>query len=242
MYQLHCTITTFNKHKIEAELSSYNPLSISITENELIGLFENKIELKLSVDHKWQTLKTEHWQSNETIVSHGLSINCPNTVFGNTKHPTTQLCIEMIKELNGTDHQLKHKKITDLGCGSGILSLICWTLGARNITGIDIDPIAVNCARSNAQLNKISDIQFYTQNAMNWTAEKKQDLIIANIPGQFLDTLLPKLPKLLAPNGALIISGPNQDNVKSIREDLISLNTNIKEYTQDGWFGWLILT
>ena len=86
----------------------------------------------------------------------------------------------------------------------------------------------------------MSSIHFSTQDALSWESTEKLNLIIANIPGDFLDPLLPKLPKMLAPNGALIISGPNQDNVQSVTGVINTLKGKVKEYTQDGWFGWHI--
>ena len=57
------------------------------------------------------------------------------------------MCIEEIeKNLRQGD------KVLDLGCGSGILSVIALLLGASEAYAVDIDPIAVETAYSNLAL------------------------------------------------------------------------------------------
>lgn len=59
----------------------------------------------------------------------------PGTAFGTGKHDTTQLCIkQLIKYVKPGD------KVLDLGCGSGILSIVAKKLGAAEVTMTDIDP------------------------------------------------------------------------------------------------------
>ena len=43
----------------------------------------------------------------------------------------------------------------DVGCGSGILSVISLLLGAKKVTAVDIDPMAVDVSFSNLSLNGI---------------------------------------------------------------------------------------
>lgn len=68
--------------------------------------------------------------------------------FGDFSHPTTQLMIEMMKE-----HLPLDAVVVDLGCGSGILSLVALALGAKRVIGIDIDPEALHHSLENAQTN-----------------------------------------------------------------------------------------
>src|SRR4029077_12109788 len=50
--------------------------------------------------------------------------------------------------------------VVDLGTGSGILALAGKLLGAKQVIGIDNDPIAIWTAKQNARLNKIRGVQF----------------------------------------------------------------------------------
>jgi len=74
----------------------------------------------------------------------------PGPGFGDFSHPTTQLMIHLM-----TPYILK-AAIYDIGCGSGILSLAALKLGAKTAIGVDIDPEAVEHAKENARLNKLS--------------------------------------------------------------------------------------
>ena len=47
--------------------------------------------------------------------------------------------------------------VLDLGCGSGILSVIALLLGAKDAVAVDIDPMAVETAYSNLALNNLPE-------------------------------------------------------------------------------------
>ena len=74
----------------------------------------------------------------------------PGTAFGTGKHDTTQLCIkQLIKYVKPGD------KVLDLGCGSGILSIVAKKLGAAEVTMTDIDPAAIEAVGENFAVNKM---------------------------------------------------------------------------------------
>ena len=54
--------------------------------------------------------------------------------FGTGHHATTQLMIEYLLEQN-----LEDKSICDIGCGTGILSIISEKRGAKLVDAIDIN-------------------------------------------------------------------------------------------------------
>ena len=59
----------------------------------------------------------------------------PGLIFGTGSHATTRMCLEAIETLAAPD-----KRVLDLGCGSGILSIGALVLGCREAVGCDIDP------------------------------------------------------------------------------------------------------
>lgn len=125
--------------------------------------------------------------------------------FGSGTHETTSLALEMINEY-ANNNDISSKSIADIGCGSGILSLFAYKLGAKNITSIDIDNDAVNCTLDNASYNDIK-----LNNVMLGSAEDlinlKFDLVIANIETDILIEILAELKELLKPSSVLILSG-----------------------------------
>ena len=76
----------------------------------------------------WEELKEEDKDKFLIEIDPGIS-------FGTGKHETTQLCIRQLqKYVEG-----KHPKVLDVGCGSGILSIVALKLGAQHVVGTDID-------------------------------------------------------------------------------------------------------
>jgi ribosomal protein L11 methyltransferase len=68
----------------------------------------------------------------------------PGMAFGTGTHPTTQLCLEFLEALAGT--QAGFETVIDIGCGSGILAVAALKLGARRALGVDIDFEAIDAS------------------------------------------------------------------------------------------------
>ena len=75
----------------------------------------------------------------------------PGTAFGTGSHETTQLVIKQMEKFIGKDTQL-----LDVGCGSGILSVIGLMLGAKHVLGTDLDPNAIIATAETMEANAIS--------------------------------------------------------------------------------------
>lgn len=75
----------------------------------------------------------------------------PGTAFGTGAHETTKLCIWNLKK-----YLKKGDFVFDVGCGSGILSIISMLLGTDYAAAVDIDPIAVGVTVENAEVNKLA--------------------------------------------------------------------------------------
>ena len=75
------------------------------------------------------------------------------------------------------------EKILDMGTGCGILGIIA-AEKASLVVAIDINPMAVRCAKFNAKLNGVSDKMFFIQGDLftPLKADEKFDLILFNAP------------------------------------------------------------
>ncbi len=89
------------------------------------------------------------WEVKEAPGKTVFRIN-PGMTFGTGSHHTTRLCIENLEK-----YITKGCSMADLGCGSGILSVISLMLGAGHATAVDIDSNCVNIAYENAQRNNV---------------------------------------------------------------------------------------
>ncbi|MHB8656438.1 MAG: 50S ribosomal protein L11 methyltransferase [Solirubrobacteraceae bacterium] len=74
----------------------------------------------------------------------------PGQAFGTGAHATTRLCLELMLEL-----QERTGPFVDLGCGSGVLAIAAARLGFSPVTGLDYDPLSVECTRRNAAVNRV---------------------------------------------------------------------------------------
>lgn len=78
-----------------------------------------------------------------------LSID-PGTAFGTGSHETTRMVIRQLqKYVKGGE------EVLDVGCGSGILSVVALKYGAKHAFGTDLDPNAIIASNENAEQNDI---------------------------------------------------------------------------------------
>ena len=132
--------------------------------------------------------------------------------FGTGHHETTTLCLEAITLIG---RQRRPKNILDLGCGTGVLAIAAAKLWRRQVLASDIDPVATQVARDNAQMNGASHLVHAMAadglNSPAITARAPYDLILANILARPLRELAPALSRALARGGLAVLSGLLRD-------------------------------
>ncbi len=167
----------------------------------------------------------------------------PGMSFGTGSHHTTQLCIKELEKFVKPDIS-----VLDLGCGSGILSIIALLLGASNATAVDIDPNAVEIAIKNAERNSI-DLSKYRTFAGNivtdktlysYISDKKYDIVLANIVADVIIGMKPLIPDFLKDGGIFITSGI----IKDRKDDVLSAyeNCGLKLISEKAQGDWVCLT
>lgn len=161
----------------------------------------------------------------------------PGHVFGTGLHQTTQLCmLELEKYIN------EESAVADLGCGSGILSIISLLLGAKSAFAVDIDANAIKTAYENAELSGVDTDRYYVTSGNVISDTKlqeeigynKYDVVVANIIADVICAIAPVVPKQLKKGGVFIASGiikERMDDVyKALEENgLKAVSTNIKD-------------
>ncbi len=143
----------------------------------------------------------------------------PGGAFGTGTHETTSMCLEMAEK-----YIKKDDMVTDVGCGTAILSIAAILLGARSARAIDIDLMAVDCARENIGNNAMEEkIQVVQGDLLSGSPDEKSDLIFANIVADVIIMLAPDVPKKLKRGGHMICSGiikEREDDVRQVMEGL----------------------
>jgi ribosomal protein L11 methyltransferase len=124
----------------------------------------------------------------------------PGLAFGTGTHETTSLCLEWL-----VDNPPKLKRVIDYGCGSGILGITAAKLGAKSVTGIDIDPQAVTASIANAEKNEVQD-KFFILKQGN-PGKHSADILIANILLEPLLLLAGRFNSYLVNDGRIVLSG-----------------------------------
>lgn len=131
----------------------------------------------------------------------------PSNGYGTGSHPTTFLCANILADLIKKDDI-----VVDMGCGSGILSIISSKLGAKEIFSIDADIEALSSCRKNIELNKCENINVIHENNLKFL-NTKVDVIVANIVPDILLKLLDDFYDVLKTGGKAILAGINKDNI-----------------------------
>ncbi|HWY38289.1 MAG TPA: 50S ribosomal protein L11 methyltransferase [Bacteroidia bacterium] len=160
----------------------------------------------------------------------------PKMSFGTGHHQTTWLMARALFGLN-----IKNRAVLDVGCGTGVLSIIAKKLGSHHVIGVDIDEWSIENSRENRKANGYGKeaIDFY-QGTINSIENDTFDYILANINKNIL---LREMTNYVAHmnNGAkLLISGFFETDCK----ELISAaeKAGLKQAGKETKNEWAILT
>ncbi|MBP3609161.1 MAG: 50S ribosomal protein L11 methyltransferase [Lachnospiraceae bacterium] len=216
-----------------------------------------RVDDTIVIKPTWETLKETREQDMVIEID-------PGTAFGTGSHETTKLCI-----LNLKKYVKAGDKVLDLGCGSGILSIIARKLGASFVLGTDIDENAVNVSGENACQNDISaataltmpgeDAEndsivfemaqkgcgYYLSNVLTEAESRKKlgddyDVVVANILADVIIPLAEIAGEFMKPGAVFISSGIINTKAEAVKEALLANKFEIVETTQMGdWFSYV---
>ena len=134
----------------------------------------------------------------------------PGLAFGTGAHPTTRLCLEWLAcEL------APGASVLDYGCGSGILAIAAAKLGAGRVTGVDVDPQAVDAARANALANRVA-ATFIAADELAAKGTARFDVVVANILANPLCLLAPAPAARTREGGRIVLSGILDDQAGEV--------------------------
>ena len=166
----------------------------------------------------------------------------PGVSFGTGKHETTQLCIRQIRK-----YMEAGDRVLDVGCGSGILSIVALKLGAGSVVGTDIDDACLTSTYENFEVNHLTREQgtFYCGNLIDdvqlqETVGGEYDVVVANILADVIIPMAPVLPARMKSGGILITSGIIDFKEKEVAAALEAVGLTIEEINHQG--EWVNIT
>ncbi len=202
-------------------------------------------------EHRWEQLEDKDWERE--WMSHYQAIRCgerlwicpswqeppepdkvnlmldPGLAFGTGTHPTTFLCLQWLDQqpVDGLD-------LVDFGCGSGILGIAALLLGAKRVTGVDIDPQALTATQDNAERNGLPDdtMPVYLPGRC---PEVTADIMLANILAGPLVDLAPRLQQMTRDGGKICLSGILANQADAVMEAYRPWFDFDPVAEQDGW-------
>ena len=137
---------------------------------------------------------------------------------------------EMITEI--LNENLIGKKILDMGCGTGILTILASKMGAERVTAIDIDSWAFNSSVENTKSNSVSNADIILGGA-EVIPDQKFDFIYANIQRNILLKDMASYVNVLNKGGELIMSGFYRNDLESIKEKATELGLQFIRVTEN---------
>ncbi len=159
----------------------------------------------------------------------------PGMAFGTGTHETTSLCLKAMEK-----YLEPGMSVLDVGCGSGILAIAADLLGAGDVLGIEIDPVAVDVARENLELNGCGENVRVIEGDLTKGVDYKADIVVANLMADLVEMLSPDVRRHMKPGAKYISSGIIDEKLEEVAEAVKACGFEIEEIKEDGMWRAII--
>lgn len=211
--------------------------------DEELGSWE--VCAKKVINQDWSQKWKEHWKptrASEHVVICPSWEECerkkgeilitldPGSAFGTGTHATTQLCIQAMEK-----YLKKGDEAADIGTGSGILAITAIKFGATRAVAIDNDPLVIDVAQDNAQVNGVFNKIDFSCATADMLSEQF-DFVCANILHNVLAEIMGDLKALMKPKGYMVLSGILDEKKPVVLEAVEKNGLQVLEILkQDQW-------
>ena len=126
----------------------------------------------------------------------------PGMAFGTGTHETTMMCAEALES-----YVKPSSNVFDIGCGSGVLSIVAAKLGAKKVIGVDLDEVCVKVSNENIMINNVENLIEVRKGNLLDVVNEKADIIVANIIAEIIVIVTGEIRDFLEDDGIFISSG-----------------------------------
>jgi ribosomal protein L11 methyltransferase len=211
-----------------------NSVSVSEVNEEEWATAWKKYYHPVKISKRFTVVPT--WEEYTPVSSDELIIELdPGMAFGTGTHPTTVMSIQGLERFVKKDDV-----VIDVGTGSGVLSIAAAMLGAKKVTALDLDEVAVQSAKMNIKLNKVHHVVDVFQNNLLEGIQVKADVIVANILAEVIVRFTDAAVQCLKPGGYFITAGIIQQKKDEVKESIESAGFQIEETVQlEDWISFI---
>jgi ribosomal protein L11 methyltransferase len=174
------------------------------------------------------------WDLPADTASPDLLLVDPGRAFGTGTHETTRLCLGALEELA---RRRPLGRTLDLGSGTALLAVAAARLGAGFLCASDIDPEATSASRHHARLNGTRLAVVRADGGRGFRLGSF-DLVLANLMALLLVDRSAEIRALVAPGGALVLSGLLLEDAAPVRDAFAGCGTPIERH--DGEWAALV--
>lgn len=246
-YSIHDDYKKEGYYRIEVYLSEnqHEKQLISFLSNVYPDFYDYQTQTQAPDEwfEKWSASLKPIWISKRFLVDPAMEEGdevklikiTPGMAFGTGNHETTRLAAILLEK-----HARKGHRVLDIGCGSGILSIMAANLGC-SVTAVDMDQFSLDATAENVQKNNVSSSVTILRSDLLSGVEGKFDVIVANILYDILILLFKdnaeKLKRIICPDSIIIFSGLVIHQYDKF-ESLIKKNgfSIIEKQTEGDWF------
>jgi len=202
------------------------------------------VEVDESVTESWRAHAVPSWVDRTCVVVPAwvdvattpsvLRVDIdPGAAFGLGDHPTTILTLRLLRKV-----WWPGATVLDVGCGSGVLSVVAARLGAPYVEAIDISVAALEATEDNARRNGVDRVVTVSGRPLA-SINEPFDVVLANLLAPVLVDLAADLRRVVSPSGELIVSGVLADAHDHVLDALAPMQV-VEKVTREGWAALLL--
>jgi ribosomal protein L11 methyltransferase len=141
-------------------------------------------------------------------------------------------------------------RVLDIGCGSGILSIVASKMGASEVLGTDINDEAIESCQANFELNCIEfdEKRFFVgdlgsdESVLDRLGRESYDVICANLLADIIETMIDEMYAHLKVGGYVSTSGIIDFRADELAKKLEDSGFTVLEKVNQGEWVSLVLT